>query len=126
MRSNILARVPHVLTAIRSRLGSGGAAPDPDAWPPAQLLSIGVAAPYRGRGIAEGLTQRFCDRLVADGVDAVGLSVLSGNAGAITFYERSGWQLRTADASSMSFWRPLTAPNPSDPTTAPPTAEGIA
>jgi succinoglycan biosynthesis protein ExoA len=109
VRAHVAARIPHVAMAVRSRLGSGAgaAAPDPDAWPPAQLLSIGVAAPYRGLGIAEALTERFCAGLAADGVDAVGLSVLNGNARAISFYGKSGWRLRTADDTSMTFWRPL-------------------
>lgn len=110
IRNHIAARAPHLATAIRSRLGLGDApAPDPDAWPPAQLLSIGVAADQRGRGIAEGLTQRFCAALAADGIDAVGLTVFNDNHRAIRFYEKDGWRVQRTDDASTAFWMPLPA-----------------
>ena len=110
VRRHTAARVPHLVKAVESRLGlRRSTAPDPDAWPPAQLLSIGVAASYRGRGIAEELTERFCRQLADDGIDAVGLSVLNDNARAIAFYEKSGWVRHRVDAASTTFWRPLRA-----------------
>ncbi len=109
IRRHIAARAPHLATAVRSRLGRGEApAPDPDAWPPAQLLSIGVAADHRGRGIADGLTQLFCAALAADGVEAVGLTVFNDNGRAIRFYEKDGWRVQRTDEASTAFWMPLT------------------
>jgi ribosomal protein S18 acetylase RimI-like enzyme len=108
VRRHVAARLPHVLRAIRVRLGmkpTSGA--EPEEWPRAQLLSIGVAADLRGRGIAEELAARFCEALAADGVDAVGLSVLTTNPRAIRFYEKSGWIPQATVGGSATFYRYL-------------------
>ena len=108
VRRNTAARLAHVVKAVQSRLGlRPSSAPDPKAWPPAQLLSIGVAEEHRGAGIAEALTERFCTALAADGVDAVGLSVRSDNARAAAFYVRTGWVLDRSDAKSSTYWKRL-------------------
>lgn len=108
VRRHAAARVPHVAAAVRSRLGVGpSVARTPDDGPPAQLLSVGVADGYRGRGIAEELTERFCRFLDDDGIETVGLTVFNDNDRAIAFYERTGWGRQQTDEVSTTFWRPV-------------------
>lgn len=73
----------------------------------AHLLSIGVAAEYRGYGIAETLCERFCTELKQAGVRAVYLSVFPDNKRAIRFYEKNGWQQTEGDSSSLLFFKLL-------------------
>lgn len=106
VRRHAAVRLTHVIKAVQSRLGvRPTAAPDPAAGPSAQLLSIGVSELFRGSGIAEELTARFCQALAADGVDTVGLSVRSDNPRAIAFYSRTGWIQDRANPTSTTFWR---------------------
>lgn len=108
IRRHMAARLPHVATAVRSRLGLGRSLPPSSSEePPAQLLSIGVADRRRGLGIADELTRRFCDLLADEGVGAVGLTVFNENTGAIAFYERTGWRRRPAGPVSTAFVRVL-------------------
>jgi mycothiol synthase len=51
---------------------------------------LGVAAPYRGRGIAPALLRRSFAGFAARGVDRVVLAVDAGNASAAAVYERAG------------------------------------
>jgi ribosomal protein S18 acetylase RimI-like enzyme len=111
IRGHVRSRLPHVGRAIKSRLGI--ARPTPAAvaeWPAAQLLSIGVAASQRGTPVGAELVTRFCDRMAADGVDAVGLSVFEDNPRAIAFYERMGWTRGENSGGSATFYRRLNAP----------------
>ncbi len=108
VRRHTAVRLAHIVKAIQSRLGiRTSSGPDPEVWPPAQLLSIGVASSFRGAGIADGLIERFCQALASDGVDAVGLSVRSDNHRAIAFYARTGWIRGRVDPASETFWRRL-------------------
>lgn len=108
VRRHLRARLAHVTKAVKSRLGRGvGAVPDQLAWPSSQLLSIGVDEEFRGMGIGEALTERFCRALADDGMDAVGLSVRSDNAAAIAFYLRTGWIRKSTAPDSATFWRRL-------------------
>lgn len=111
VRRHAAARLPHLVKALESRIGTRSAhAPDPDAWPSAQLLSIGIHPAFRGRGIADELTERFLGLLADDDIEAVGLSVRNDNAGAIAFYDRTGWRRQRTDATTMTFWRPIPTP----------------
>lgn len=108
VRRHLLARLAHIAKAIKSRLGrAAAAAPDPSAWPPSQLLSIGVDEKFRGMGIGEALTEHFCMALADDAMDAVGLSVRPDNAAAIAFYLRTGWIRMSTAPDSATFWRRL-------------------
>jgi ribosomal protein S18 acetylase RimI-like enzyme len=81
------------------------AAPIPNRT--AHLLSIGVANDFRGQGIAEALSDHFCQAVAEDGVDKVLLSVLAGNSRAIHFYTKTGWRLVEKGHSSLEFSRSL-------------------
>jgi ribosomal protein S18 acetylase RimI-like enzyme len=72
---------------------------------PAQLLSIAVHPGYRGKGVAERLTDFFISRLRRDGVCRVGLTVRSDNTRAIAFYEKDGWIVERVTSESMYFHR---------------------
>jgi ribosomal protein S18 acetylase RimI-like enzyme len=110
VRGHVRSRLPQVGRAIKSRLGISRAAPEAVVeWPQAQLLSIGVAASQRGTLVAAELMTRFCNRMAADGVDAVGLSVLEDNPRAIAFYERMGWTRGENSGGSATFYRRLNA-----------------
>jgi ribosomal protein S18 acetylase RimI-like enzyme len=75
--------------------------------PIVHLLSIGVANDFRGQGVAEALSDRFCKAVAEDGGRTVLLSVLAENSRAIHFYTRTGWQLVEAGQSSLEFSRSL-------------------
>jgi ribosomal protein S18 acetylase RimI-like enzyme len=110
VRGHVRSRLPHVGRAVKSRLGIARPAAATAAaaeWPQAQLLSIGVAASQRGTSVAAELMTRFCDRMAADGVDAVGLSVFEDNPRAIAFYERMGWTRGENSGGSATFYRRL-------------------
>jgi succinoglycan biosynthesis protein ExoA len=108
IRRHMAARLPHVATALRSRLGLGRPMPTSSSdEPAAQLLSIGVSDRRRGLGIAGELTRRFCDLLQDEGVVEVGLTVFNENTGAIAFYQKTGWQRRPAGPVTTAFVRDL-------------------
>lgn len=111
VRSHVRSRLPHVGRAVKTRLGIARTAPATAAveWPQAQLLSIGVSTSQRGTPVAAELMTRFCDRMAADGVDAVGLSVFEDNPRAIAFYERMGWTRGDNSGGSATFYRRLNA-----------------
>jgi ribosomal-protein-alanine N-acetyltransferase len=58
----------------------------------AEVLSIAVAKPERGKGIGGLLMNTHLARLRAAGVKNVFLEVEPGNAGAIALYERLGFE----------------------------------
>ena len=117
VRSSIWGRLFHLRYAGRALLRSrppqnnGSAQPIAEAAPTphgiAHLLSIGVADDFRGQGVAESLSDRFCREAKEDGRRLVLLSVLAENARAIRFYTRTGWQLVEEGGSSLVFSRSL-------------------
>jgi ribosomal-protein-alanine N-acetyltransferase len=58
----------------------------------AEVLSIAVAKPERGKGIGRALMNAHLARLSAAGVASVFLEVEPGNAAAIALYERLGFE----------------------------------
>jgi ribosomal-protein-alanine N-acetyltransferase len=58
----------------------------------AEVLSIAVAKPERGRGIGRALMNAHLARLAAAGATSVFLEVDPGNAGAIALYEGLGFE----------------------------------
>jgi len=73
-----------------------------------RLLSIGVAPDSQRMGIAQELVAAFCSKLLADGIESVGLSVRKENAQAIAFYERTNWQREHVDDYGIYYVRPTT------------------
>ena len=57
----------------------------------AEILSIAVAAPMRGRNIARALLRLHLGRLAALGAKAVFLEVDEGNVSALRLYNRAGF-----------------------------------
>jgi ribosomal protein S18 acetylase RimI-like enzyme len=117
VRRQALDRLPGVISVARSplwtRRPTGGHASSPLVPPrAARLLSIGVAADYRGSGVAEELVEAFCRRLADDGVERVGLSVFNDNLRAAAFYEKTGWTRSHVGATSTTFTRATTADDP--------------
>jgi ribosomal-protein-alanine N-acetyltransferase len=58
----------------------------------AEVLSIAVAKPERGKGIGRALMNNHLGRMAAAGVKRVFLEVEPGNAGAIALYRRLGFE----------------------------------
>ncbi|HEX3179846.1 MAG TPA: ribosomal protein S18-alanine N-acetyltransferase [Beijerinckiaceae bacterium] len=58
----------------------------------AEVLSIAVAKPERGKGLGRALMNAHLARLAAAGVGSVFLEVEPGNAAAIALYERLGFE----------------------------------
>jgi ribosomal protein S18 acetylase RimI-like enzyme len=65
-------------------------APEMERLPTAELLSIAVAAPYRGRGHAEALYRALCSDLQGKGVTSFKITVGSTLSCAQRFYARMG------------------------------------
>jgi ribosomal protein S18 acetylase RimI-like enzyme len=99
------------LLRLRSLQSSESVQPGAETGPPpdkiAHLLSIGVANDFRGQGVAEALSDCFCNAVAEDGRRIVLLSVLTGNSRAIRFYKKAGWQLVHEGQSSLEFSRSL-------------------
>ena len=70
----------------------------------ARILSVAVAAGYRGRGIATRLVRHALDRFVASGVDAVRLEVRPWNHAAVRVYESLGFQAMGTMHDSQGPW----------------------
>jgi len=60
----------------------------------AELWTLGVAPPYRRRGIARGLLQETCRRLSGAGVHRLFLEVRESNLPAVEFYRSFGFVLQ--------------------------------
>jgi [ribosomal protein S18]-alanine N-acetyltransferase len=60
-------------------------------WRGAELESIAVDRPYRGRGVAQALLNATIARLRSRGAGALRLMVSTKNESALRFYERSGF-----------------------------------
>jgi ribosomal-protein-alanine N-acetyltransferase len=58
----------------------------------AEILSVAVARPHRGGGLAGRLLRMHLSRLAARGVRAVFLEVEDGNTPAISLYRRAGFR----------------------------------
>lgn len=99
----------HVLGMLSVRAqtsSSNGSAPEDVTMDiPTRLMSIGVAPAWRGKGLAEKLVEVLCERLRAEGVDVVGLSVRQENARAIRYYDRTGWIVHQRTASGIYYYR---------------------
>jgi ribosomal-protein-alanine N-acetyltransferase len=89
------------LLAASSAIGDGALARGADllgfalsrhAAGEAEVLSIAVAQPERGRGIGRALMGGHLARLAAAGVTKVFLEVERGNANAIALYRRFGFE----------------------------------
>lgn len=113
VRQKIWSRLPHFSRALSARFctaktGSESIArKTPLLSQEAHLLSIGVAEEYRGYGVAEALSERFCLELKRLGVRVIYLSVFPDNNRAIRFYEKNGWQRIESEGSSILFSRQL-------------------
>jgi len=70
-----------------------------------RLLSIGVSPDSQRMGIAQKLVDAFCEKLFADGIQTVGLSVRKDNAQAIAFYERTNWQREREEDDGIYYVR---------------------
>jgi ribosomal-protein-alanine N-acetyltransferase len=57
-----------------------------------EILNLGVASPYRRRGIGRALVQSVLAALAGRDVDAVYLEVRESNAGARRLYETLGFR----------------------------------
>jgi len=57
------------------------------------VVTLDVAGEFRRKGLARSLMQAAEERAVAAGVGWMELHVFTGNAGAVRFYERLGYQL---------------------------------
>lgn len=68
-----------------------------------RLLSIAVLPQYQGTGLSKGMMTFFHNFLIENNIDAVGLSVKSGNTRAIKFYEKMGWDVEWTEKETMYF-----------------------
>ncbi|TXG86676.1 MAG: ribosomal-protein-alanine N-acetyltransferase [Thermomicrobiales bacterium] len=59
----------------------------------AHITTLGVDAPYRGRGLGEALLLRLLDEAVRRGANMVTLEVRISNEGAIRLYEKYGFSV---------------------------------
>lgn len=57
-----------------------------------EILNLGVASPYRGRGLGRSLVERALAELAAQGVTSVFLEVRDSNQAARRLYERLGFR----------------------------------
>jgi len=109
IRRESIKRVGHVRLAAAALLRPESQSPAMQAGDsdqtPAQLLSIAVHPDYRGKGIAERLSDFFISRLRSDGVRSIGLTVRSDNVRAIAFYKKDGWIVERTTSESMYFQR---------------------
>lgn len=77
---------------------------------PAELLSMAVASPLRGRGIGKRLGADFLDGMRAKGVESVKVVVASHNSGAIAAYRSMGFtdhasiEVHDGEASEVLVW----------------------
>ena len=58
----------------------------------AEILSVAVAAPWRGRGLGRRLVDLHLRRLAGLGMSAVFLEVEEANAAALRLYDRAGFR----------------------------------
>ncbi|MGH1350700.1 MAG: ribosomal protein S18-alanine N-acetyltransferase [Methyloligellaceae bacterium] len=59
----------------------------------AEILTIGVAADYQGRGVASLLCKDLLDTATKDGVKKIFLEVRADNVKALSLYEKQGFDL---------------------------------
>ena len=120
VRGGFFSRISHVFQALVALIAGAGAGAGAGAYLhdiggnegitsteiTARLLSIGVASSSRGNGIAESLVDFLCDVMANNGEKAIGLSVLSNNKHAISFYEKSGWVREFETHDAIYYMRP--------------------
>ena len=70
-------------------------------------LSIGVAPAFRGRGVGDALLGTLLERVAAEGVGAVSLSVEPGNRRAVRLYERYGFAVVAEGGGALTMRRHL-------------------
>ncbi|MGI9413027.1 MAG: ribosomal protein S18-alanine N-acetyltransferase [Hyphomicrobiales bacterium] len=58
----------------------------------AEIITLGVAQPFRRRGIASRLLERAADRLRADGAVALFMEVAQDNEAAVGLYRMNGFE----------------------------------
>ncbi|ODA41177.1 GNAT family N-acetyltransferase [Desulfosporosinus sp. BG] len=110
VRKNITQRLGNILVALTTLLPSSGKeikAEQSKTPSEARLLGIGVDSNYRGLGIADKLTSRFCEEMKNKGLKRVGLSAVPWNERAISFYKKDGWIEDERSETSVSFIRDL-------------------
>jgi ribosomal protein S18 acetylase RimI-like enzyme len=111
IRRDIYSRIDHVKRAFASKLMRKNQAKGTNSSKvTTRLLSIGVDSDYRGRGIAEFLTDHFLGDVAVSGIDCIGLSVLKNNPRAIAFYEKTGWLRESQTSDTVLFWRSTKVP----------------
>lgn len=114
VRRTILERMAHIRAALRAMI-PGAKRPatatisdkGPKTQCPLRLLTIAVAPELRGSGVASQVMQAFEDKLRTAGQQRVGLSVLPGNARAIAFYRKCGWNVRHSSKAGVWFEKDL-------------------
>jgi ribosomal protein S18 acetylase RimI-like enzyme len=91
----VRALIPALLSPLRVwrmleiiRYGSGS--PQSGEFPSAELLAIGVLAPFRSRGHAEALYRALCDSFRGKGIARFRITVGEGLRPAHRFYQRMG------------------------------------
>ena len=109
VRREIVRRADHLRFAAAALLRPG---PRPLAMPekesdqtPARLLSIAVHPDYRGKGVAERLTDFLISRVCRDGMSRVGLTVKQDNTRAIAFYKKDKWIVERTTSEPVRFYR---------------------
>ena len=108
VRKHIAKRFGNILAAIKTLFSSptrGISANHYNTFVPARLLAIGVQSNYRGIGIANKLTSRFCTQMEREGFKKVALSTLPWNERAIHFYRKDGWIQEDSSEASLNFIR---------------------
>ena len=65
---------------------------DHEALPPAELLSVAVAAPFRGRGVGRALVTGVNEELVRRGVSDARVVVAATNESALRMYTSAGFR----------------------------------
>ena len=73
----------------------------------AEVLSLCVAAEYRGRGIADDLMNAFFQAVLVDGAKICGLTVRTENKRATAFYKKLGFIPRSYADDSVYMTKPL-------------------
>lgn len=75
--------------------------------PSADLLSICVKDPYKGRGVAKNLIDAFESLLLKNGLPDYSLSVYKNNVRAIRFYEKMGFYVIQETADEFKMYKQL-------------------
>lgn len=109
-RQNLLGRIVHIRYALFSLLNklfgrTSVGTMRTVSKVSARLLSIGVLPEFRGQNVSDLLVNSFCQNLHNHGIELVGLSVLSNNPRAISFYEKTGWRREAVTDNAIYYVR---------------------